>query len=436
MLGHACGHPLPFVTPNKISSKSVAERVELAVTRFRKNRNLNPIRGKIFSVYLDYGGIRTGPKSFQGGGVQTGGPNDEGGEPDYEAMSAGVDRVDDDPNLVVDFTNVVATFLSQYFLESTGWVDKVYYTDTPLVIAALLNYFLVRNVLPEHTDDIKAALAITERAKIELPNCKEISNGIASRFDKACSVLFGGQYYGFLDDGQWQSPEYYVKELGMDMTTAEAIVQSVAGPEVDIHSLKLKDKTFMDLEIVRVEVPEQPAQPELPGQLEQPAQPEQPDKPKQPEQPETGKVQEEQNGSSADAEAKTECITVSTGDNAVVSDDKAQPKNPAQEPLDPLVEAAKELRRIKEVSVFAKVILTDWDRDGLQDQSQTSDNRQQLRWCFDATLATKMVPGMKVVAQVHTLSNGLTYFEQTVIYPSYYMEADVDETPLDEDWEE
>ncbi|GJJ78872.1 hypothetical protein EMPS_11231 [Entomortierella parvispora] len=400
-------------------SKSVAERVELAVTRFRKNRNLNLIRGKIFAVYLDYGGIHTGPKSFQGGGMQTGGPNDEGGEPDFEAMNAGVDRVDDDPDLVVDFTNVVATFLSQYFLDSTGWVDKVYYTDTPLVIAALLNYFLVRNVLPEHTDDLKEAFAITQRAKIELPNIKDISNGITSRFDKACSVLFGGQYYGFLDDGQWQSPEYYIKELGMDRMTAEAIVQSVTGPEVDIHALKLKDTAFMDLEIVRVELPEQPPQPE------------------KPEEPEAGKAQKEQgqDESLAEAEANAKSVVGSTGDDAVSSDDQPQPQQAVQEPSDALAEAAKELQRIKEVPMFAKVILTHWEREYSLDQPHSSGNQHQLHWYFDAALAAKMVPGMKVVAQVHTLSNSLTYFEQTGIYPSYYVEADVDETPLD-DWED
>ncbi|KAF9944557.1 hypothetical protein BGZ70_004522, partial [Mortierella alpina] len=119
-------------------SKTPAERVEIAVARFRKNRKFSPTQSQILSIYLAYGGIRSGPKSFQGGGVKRG----------------------DD---------------------STGWVDMAYYRDTPIVVASLLNYFLVRNVLPEYEDDIKRALAVALHAKVELPLIKMISTGLPSR---------------------------------------------------------------------------------------------------------------------------------------------------------------------------------------------------------------------------------------------------------------
>ncbi|KAG0054166.1 hypothetical protein BGZ83_011862 [Gryganskiella cystojenkinii] len=425
-------------------SKSVAERVELAITRFRKNRKLNPIRGQILSVYLEYGGIKSGPKMFQGGGASSGGLADEGGapEPDFEAMNTGVDRVDDDENLVVDFTNVVSTFLSQYFLDYTGWVDKVYYTDTPLVIGALLSYFLVRNVLPEHKEDIQQALAITELAKTELPLIKEISPELKGRFDKACSLIYGGEWFGFLKEGQWKEPEYYVDHLGMDMPTAEKIFRSVAGDGVEIRSLSILSKEFRDLEIVRVDMPEIP---EPKGQLQLDI-----------------AYQKQQAVSSQMDESKTkedEAINVlsDTFEAATLLNDQPEQQQQQQQQNEPSTPAAvvteesmehlNNTRRITEVPVLAKVILKDWDRnvdlEGEDYQrnhgrAEEQSEPEEVHWYFTASMASRLIPGMKMVAQVFTLSNGMSYLEQASLLPTFYLEAEVDESPLgeDEEWEE
>ncbi|KAH7031748.1 Argonaute siRNA chaperone complex subunit Arb1-domain-containing protein, partial [Linnemannia elongata] len=233
------------------SSKTPAERVEIAVARFRKNRKFSPIRSQILSVYLDYGGIQTGPKMFQGGGVKTGGADDDG-EVDFDALNAGVDRVDlPEDGQQVDFTNVVTTFLSQFFLKSTGWIDMVYYKDTPVVVAALLNYLLVRDVLPEYKEDLQAALAVAEKAKIELPLCKMISSGWPSRYDKACSLLYGGEWYDYLED-LWQGEAAAIETIGLDRAMARKIVKSVVGPDVDIETLRAGPREYLEMEVVHV----------------------------------------------------------------------------------------------------------------------------------------------------------------------------------------
>ncbi|KAK3847788.1 MAG: Argonaute siRNA chaperone complex subunit Arb1-domain-containing protein [Linnemannia gamsii] len=232
-------------------SKTPAERVEIAVTRFRKNRKFSNIRSQILSVYLDYGGIQTGPKMFQGGGAKTGGANDDG-EVDFEAMSAGIDRVDlPEEGQEVDFTNVVTTFLSQHFLKCTGWIDMVYYKDTPIVVAALLNYLLIRDVLPEYKEDLEAALVVAEKAKVELPLCKMISSGLPSRYDRACSLLYGGEWFNYFED-RWQGEAASVEILGLDYAMAKKIVKSVVGPNVDPDSLRVAPREFLEMEIVHV----------------------------------------------------------------------------------------------------------------------------------------------------------------------------------------
>ncbi|KAI8599910.1 Argonaute siRNA chaperone complex subunit Arb1-domain-containing protein, partial [Dissophora ornata] len=322
--------------------QSVAERVETAVTRFRKNRKFTPERLKILSTYLDYGGIHTGPKSFQGGAVKSSGLENDDGEPDFDAMNAGIDLVDlPEDGQEVDFTNVATTFLSQHFLNNTGWIEMVYYRDAPLVVAALLNYFLIRNVIPEHEQDLRSALAVAEQAKIELPLCKIISNGWPSRYDKACSLLFGGEWYGFLDS-QWQDQQVLVETLGMNRATAEKIVKSLIGQTIEA----------------------------LPSPF----------------------------------------------------DNSDSDRLAAEEDLIP-------------IPLFADVIFAEWDHELPREEQKPMDQRQKIHVYFDPSIATKMLLGMRVTAYVYTLSNGMSYLEQASIFPTYYLEADEIEVPLDE-WDD
>ncbi|KAG0318774.1 hypothetical protein BGZ99_005466 [Dissophora globulifera] len=396
-------------------SKSVAERVELAVTRFRKRRNFSIERAQIFSSYLDYGGIRTGPKSFQGGAVKPAGMDDDDGEPDFEAMNAGIDSVDlPEDGQVVDFTNVVTTFLSQHFLKNTGWIDMLYYRDAPLVVAALLNYFLIRNVVPEHEDDVRAALAVAEQAKIELPLCKQISTGWPSRYDKACSLLYGGEWYGFLDS-HWSSPQVQINALGMDMVTARKIIQSLVGPDVDPGTLTVSPREFMELEIIQVDLPKElePLADDMSDGAESPS-----ELPPEDEARIVAMVDRMFLSNSGQAESTVEMPVLPLTDSEL--------EGPEQEDETPIP-----------VPVFADVTFAQWDSDVPREEQKPIECRRKVHVYFDPSIATKMLRGMRVTAFVYTLSNGMSYLEQASVYPTYYLEADEVEEPLDEDeWDD
>ncbi|KAI1308759.1 hypothetical protein EDD11_004168 [Mortierella claussenii] len=398
-------------------SKSAAERVELAVARFRKNRKFSSERAQILSVYLDYGGIKTGPKSFQGGGAaKTPGVTDNDdnnpGEPDYEAMNVGIDLVDlPEDGQEVDFTNVVTTFLSQYFLKSTGWIDMVYYRDAPLVVAALLNYFLIRNVVPEYEADVRAALAVAEQAKIELPLCKMISNGWPSRYDKACSLIYGGEFFGFLDES-WQEHEILVETLGMDREMAERIVQSVVGPDIDLTTLTVAPREFMELEVVQLDIPKELV---------------------------AGSEEDEVEGTeTSDIAAEDEAELVAMVDKMLLgqggqgfSPDTAMHIDGEKASM---LEVAPQ-KPLLPVPAFADVTFAQLDPELPREQQKPVDQRRKIHVYFDPSMATKMLLGMRVTAYVWTLSNGMSYLQQASVYPTYYLEADEIEVPEDE-WDD
>ncbi|KAF9089097.1 hypothetical protein BGX29_012205 [Mortierella sp. GBA35] len=398
------GADQPAENPYDIS-KSAAERVEIAVTRFRKNRKFSPIRSQILSVYLDYGGIQTGPKMFQGGGVKSGGPDDDGdGEADFEAMSAGVDRVDlPEEGQQVDFTNVVTTFLSQYFLRSTGWVDMVYYRDTPIVVAALLNYFLVRDVLPEYKEDLKAALAVAEKAKIELPLCKMISSGWPSRYDKACSMLYGGEWFEYLENS-WQGEAAAIETVGMDMSTARRIVKSVVEPDVDLTTLTVGPREFLELEVVHV-----PAVDLNEG-----------------DDAVVDAAQEEE-----DDAAKVELV-----DRMILGETGKGPADPvtkAAESAEAIVPALEVTEAL--MTKYVDVTLAEWNPEVLREGQKPLSERRKLHVYFDPNVSTKLLLGMRIAAYVYTLSNGMSYLEQAEVYPTYHLEADEIEE-LEDEWDE
>lgn len=386
-----------------IRSKSAAERVEIAVKRFRKNRRFTPERAAIFSSYLDYGGIKTGQNAFQGGGGGAPGGADEG-EVDLEAMTATVDVVDlPEDGQVVDFTNVVTTFLSQHFLRNTGWVDMLYYKDTPLVVAALLNYFLVRNVVPEYEEDVRSALAVAEQARMELPLCKLISNGLPGRFSKACSLVYGGSWHRFLES-TWQE-QSLTETLGMDLPTAEKIIQSIIGFDVDLKSLELAPRVFMDLEIIDVELPNDDTTADSPEGDDPP------------------------NEDEAELVEMVDRMLLGAGQEQ--RSDAEGSSSPVNKP-----EAGGSAPESKFIQwpMLAKVTLAELDPSRTREEQAPVEQRRQVYTYFDLSIATKMLRGMRIEAFVYTLSNGMSYLEQASVYPTFYLEVDVVEEDAVADW--
>lgn len=378
--------------------------MELAVTRFRKNRKFDPKRGHIFSAYLDYGGIKTGQKSFQGGGVATGGTNDDG-EPDFEAMNAGIDRVEEpDEDHMVDFENVATTFLSEYFLKKSGWIEAQYYTDTPLVVAALMNYLLVRNVLPEHEDDVKRALAVAEKAKDELPRIKTISKHIPGRFDKACSLIYGGEFYGILDEAPswdnsgWGGVSQTTEVFGMDMPFAERLVKSLLGKGQELSDIIVQPREYMEMEVIQVDLP--------PGDST----------------PVAGCISAV--GELGEIEARVEAMV----DQMFAANMKA---------VDPTQAVKEDVTNTEEHSwplpKLACVTFAEWDYEQTREDQLPVEHRRKVKAYFEKPSAEAMLLGMRASAYVYAMSNGMSYLEQACFYPTFYLEADRIEV---DDWDE
>ncbi|KAF9902245.1 hypothetical protein EC991_005155 [Linnemannia zychae] len=397
-------------------SKTPAERVEIAVTRFRKNRKFSPIRSQILSVYLDYGGIHSGPKMFQGGGAKTGGADDDG-EVDFETMNAGVDRVDmPKEGQEVDFTNVVTTFLSQHFLKNTGWIDMVYYRDTPVVVAALLNYLLIRDVLPEYTEDLRAALAVAEKAKIELPLCKMISSCMPSRYDKACSLIYGGEWFNYLED-QWQGEAAAVEVLGLDRAMAKRIVKSVVDPKVDPNSLKVGEREFMEMEIIHIPATELDTADNDAAAAESVPEEEEED-----DATTVDMVDRMLLGQGGKTSDEPVILPGSNGSNTTAAAGGIGQQAP-EEVIDALM--------VK----YVDVTLAEIDPEVPMEAQKPLDKRRKVHVFFDPNVAKKFLLGMRIAAYVYTLSNGMSYLQQASVMPTYYMEADeVEESEAD--WED
>ncbi|KAF9122367.1 hypothetical protein BGW39_009792 [Mortierella sp. 14UC] len=395
-------------------SKTPAERVEIAVTRFRKNRKFSPIRSQILSVYLDYGGIQTGPKMFQGGGVKTGGTDDDG-EVDFDAMNAGVDRVDlPEEGQEVDFTNVVTTFLSQHFLKNTGWIDMVYYKDTPVVVAALLNYFLIRDVLPEYKEDLQAALAVAEKAKVELPLCKMISSCLPSRYDKACSLLYGGEWFNYLEN-QWQGEAASVEVLGLDRAMAKRIVRSVVNPDVDPNTLRVGKREFLEMEITHIPAVDLDTVDADTAAAE--PMPEEEDE--EDDATTVDMVDRMLLGQVGKTSDEPVILAVSNGSNTATAAASVGQQAP-EEVVDALM--------VK----YVDVTLAEIDPEVSMEAQRPLSERRKVHVFFDPNVANKFLLGMRIAAYVYTLSNGMSYLEQATVMPSYYMEADEVEEPEDE----
>jgi hypothetical protein len=65
------------------------------------------------------------------------------------------------------------------------------------VLISFYNYILYHDVCPEYKDDILSARTISEQARIQLKSIQNLIIQFPTPFNKACSVLFGGEWQQF-----------------------------------------------------------------------------------------------------------------------------------------------------------------------------------------------------------------------------------------------
>ncbi|UZO22032.1 uncharacterized protein OCT59_014405 [Rhizophagus irregularis] len=88
------------------------------------------------------------------------------------------------------------------------------FREGPQVVISFLNYLHNHKVCPEYEEDMQMALQIAHKAKEELPNCKAFAQNAPGKLNKACSLLFGGELYGMLDD-PWNGEEMVASMIGI-----------------------------------------------------------------------------------------------------------------------------------------------------------------------------------------------------------------------------
>ncbi|KAF9935964.1 hypothetical protein BGZ67_002825 [Mortierella alpina] len=187
------------------------DRFRYAIENFRKERSFTSLSAQILSTYFTFGGMDDHP----------------------EAPVVRRDGIEIEAT--VDFVYVVSAFLSSYLLTIGGWHEPIYFEMAPKVVTAFLKYVLANRVLPEYEDQIRHALEIAVKARIEAPRCKEFNTIMPDDFSSACSIL-------------------YVNAYAYDRPPADSagLLESVAGIQ-DASEVHLVDQTMCYVRIVRIE---------------------------------------------------------------------------------------------------------------------------------------------------------------------------------------
>ncbi|EGE81665.2 hypothetical protein, variant [Blastomyces dermatitidis ER-3] len=213
------------------------QRLETAIQRFQAKRSMDSDRRSVFTKYMSYGGVDVGPKMFEG--------NDQRDLMDKDAediltATAQASVPENRVGWAVDFEAVAKGFLSSVLplyigLETEALVDMA--TGT---IRNFLNYILLHDVCPEYTENILAARAVCDTAKVELWKAQQTNCWAPGHFNMACSTLFGGYFYGFYTGGQEWSNE--VGAEGMEDSVARKVVKfALAGAGSYEQAVRFRD---------------------------------------------------------------------------------------------------------------------------------------------------------------------------------------------------
>ncbi|RHZ79521.1 hypothetical protein Glove_144g12 [Diversispora epigaea] len=228
-------------------SRPITHRIEAAIQKYKKNRKFSSTRNQVFSSYLRFGGVSTGQRAFQG---QDGIDNADADADEITTRRA-TDFIElDEEEVEVDFTYIAEVYLSSYLIDKSGYVQIDQFREGPQVVMSFLNYLIQHEVCPEYLDDMTKALEIAKRAKSELPNCKYLAQLAPGLFNKACSLLYGGELHSLFDD-PWNGEENVAKLIGISPAESEKIAISVFG---DIALELIPKKSLISFEVIILEI--------------------------------------------------------------------------------------------------------------------------------------------------------------------------------------
>ncbi|MCJ1401971.1 hypothetical protein MMC11_005188 [Xylographa trunciseda] len=188
-------------------SITFSERIETAIQRYVAKRKFDSERKDLFDKYMTYGGVDSGPKMFGGGLDQH--TLEDSSAADIATMTATnfVDFDKHDPRssqYVVDFDGVLKGFLSSRLPVAFNMETEQQIKSHIAVIRNFLNYLLHHDVCPEYSDQINAARDTCNLGEKQLFSVSQACRLLPGDFNKACSVIFGGQYQGtYIGDQEW-----------------------------------------------------------------------------------------------------------------------------------------------------------------------------------------------------------------------------------------
>ncbi|KAF0378828.1 argonaute binding protein 1 [Gigaspora margarita] len=216
-------------------STPVKYRVERAVQKYKATRMFDGTSNQILSSYFHFGGIS-----------------------EDTTLCASVDDPMIPNDMEVDFTYNVKVYLSSYIMNETGYVKEDAFREAPIVIESFLNYLVRRQVCPEYLEDMQQAIKVAQLAKEELLNCKLLTQDAPGKFNKACSLLFGGELYGRFDN-PYPSEDSLALLFGIHPEEAKQILKKIFGDNAlnELTEVKEACKSGLTVEIIKVnELPE------------------------------------------------------------------------------------------------------------------------------------------------------------------------------------
>lgn len=132
---------------------------------------------------------------------------------------------DDDPDgWDVDFAGVVAGFCSETLPQETAW-DYAQMGKAIGLLDNFLTYILHHDVCPEHEANVKEALDLCQKAKVDLPLSHQALLRFPGHLNLALSELFCEDVFFFEDADEFQRPEVFSPEAVFKVAMAMTATQ-------------------------------------------------------------------------------------------------------------------------------------------------------------------------------------------------------------------
>ncbi|KAJ6081172.1 hypothetical protein N7499_006046 [Penicillium canescens] len=228
-------------------------RYDEAIKRFLFKRRLESRRRHLFLKYLQYGGVNTNQKYGQGVSLQE--LKDMSKEEAMEARNFTMVSPEWATGENIAFDKVLKGYLGGYYIDYFSPDDEDEIKVVTGTIKSFLTFLLYHDVCPEYQEDIDKARQTCDMATKEVWKVRQVVHEGPGSFNKACSMLFGGNYLDIIDNSEISEN---VKFAGQDRMTQQiarkVLMYAIAGVGPDERAIKFKDLAEKEkFEIKRIE---------------------------------------------------------------------------------------------------------------------------------------------------------------------------------------